>query len=280
MRVKKEQIHLPGLSVRFLRFALDAFRTELHRHAEFELTWIEQGSGVRLLGDSVEAFESGDLVLVGSDLPHAWRSSRADAARPSVATVLQFPGALCGRSSAPELAALQPLLALAARGLRITGQTRERVLQRLCALREADALQRLLGLFDILGQLALRPQDLVPAATTAAAAALEDGPSRRIDKVIQWIHAHLGEALSTREAAAVAHVTPAAFSRFFRRETGKTYTRYLNDLRCAEACVLLRKSALPVATIAADCGFRTVSHFNRSFLQRMNTTPRGYRQGA
>lgn len=74
--------------------------------------------------------------------------------------------------------------------------------------------------------------------------------------------------------------SPAAFSRFFQRETGKTYTQYVNDLRCAEACVLLREPTLPVATIAADCGFRTSSHFNREFRARMKTTPRAWRQRA
>jgi AraC-like DNA-binding protein len=278
MRVKKERINLVDQSLRFSRVGLDTFWTELHRHAQLQLTWVEQGAGVRLLGDSAEPFESGDLVLVGSDLPHAWLNAGTHTAPPSVASVMQFSSALFAQTSLPELSVLQPLAVLARRGLLITGPTHEHVVQRMSGLRDADALQRLLGLIDILRQLTLRPQDLRPVASTTAVAT--NGQFRRIDRVIQWVHAHLSESLSMQEAASVAHVTPAAFSRFFRRETGKTYTRYVNDLRCAEACVLLRRSVLPVAAIAADCGFKTSSHFNRKFLERMKTTPRSYRQQA
>jgi AraC-like DNA-binding protein len=219
-------------------------------------------------------------VLVGSDLPHAWLITSADAATPSVASVMQFSNALFVESTLPELNALEPLAILAKRGLVITGKTHEHVVQRLRDLRDADAIQRLVGLIDILRLLTLRPQDLKPVASTAAVAGKKDGQSRRIDRVIQWIHSHLSDSLSSQEAAAVAHVTPAAFSRFFHRETGKTFTRYVNDLRCAEACSLLRTSDLPVAIVAVDCGFKTSSHFNRKFLERMNTTPRSYRQSA
>jgi AraC-like DNA-binding protein len=280
MRVKKELIKLPDLSLRFLRFELDAFRTELHRHAQLELTWIEKGTGVRFVGDCAEAFESGDLVLLGSELPHAWVSASADALRPSVASVLQFHGALFAQAAMPELAALQPLALQARRGLKISGQTHEFVTRRLRDLRDADGLGRFVGLIDILRGLSLRPKDLTPVSVTTSGTAKAGEPLRRIDRVIQWVQANVGGTLSTREAAHVAHISPAAFSRFFRRETGKTFTHYVNEVRCAEACVLLRKSDAAVAEIAADCGFRTSSHFNREFLARLRTTPRAYRQRA
>jgi AraC-like DNA-binding protein len=83
--------------------------------------------------------------------------------------------------------------------------------------------------------------------------------------------------LNVHDAARVAHVSPAAFSRFFRRETGKTWSDYVNDVRCSEACVALRQSDKPVAHIALDCGYRTLSHFNRAFRARLGVTPSAYR---
>ena len=84
--------------------------------------------------------------------------------------------------------------------------------------------------------------------------------------------------LTIEEAAAKVHVSPAAFSRFFRRSLGKTFTEYVNDLRCTEAAIQLRKTDKPVATVAHDCGFTTLSHFNRQFLLRHGQTPRLYRK--
>jgi AraC-like DNA-binding protein len=84
--------------------------------------------------------------------------------------------------------------------------------------------------------------------------------------------------LSIETAAAQVHVTPAAFSRFFRRSLGKTFTEYVNDLRCTEAAIQLRRSDKSIAIIAQACGFSTLSHFNKQFLQRYEQTPRNYRR--
>jgi len=95
--------------------------------------------------------------------------------------------------------------------------------------------------------------------------------------VIDWLQRHLTDELRVDDAARLAHVTPAALSRWFRREVGKTFTQYINDLRFGAACVQLRQSDRPIATIAADCGFATMSHFNRQFRLRAGMTPREYR---
>jgi len=95
--------------------------------------------------------------------------------------------------------------------------------------------------------------------------------------VIDCLQRHLTDELRVDDAARLAHVTPAAFSRWFRREVGKTFIQYINDLRFGAACVQLRQSDRPIATIAADCGFATMSHFNRQFRLRAGMTPREYR---
>ena len=279
MRVNEEHVTHPDQAFRLLNLELPLFAGERHRHPQLELTWVERGRGVRLVGDSAEPFEDGDLVLLGEKLPHLWTSLRGgDAPQPSRATVLQFPGSLVDTPGMPELQALRPLLQRAARGLAVAGQTHAAVVARLPALHGAGALGRLLGLIELLRVLSLRPADLRPLASRPAAAD-SSGRGARIDRVIDWIQAHLAEPLSLEDAARQAHVTPAAFSRFFKRETGKTFTDYVNDLRCSEACVRLRSTADPVGAVALACGFSTASHFNRQFSTRLAMTPRAYRKG-
>ena len=142
-------------------------------------------------------------------------------------------------------------------------------------------LSRLALLLEILGLLIANPQSLQTLSTVSsisAGGADTDQTDRRIDRVVHWIHQHLSHNLTIEEAAAKVHVSPAAFSRFFRRSLGKTFTEYVNDLRCTEAAIQLRKTDKPVATVAHDCGFTTLSHFNRQFLLRHGQTPRLYRK--
>jgi AraC-like DNA-binding protein len=101
---------------------------------------------------------------------------------------------------------------------------------------------------------------------------------RRIARVIDWVHRHYARALTVEAAARLVHISPAAFSRFFSREVGKTFTQYINDVRCSEACIRLRSSDKPVALIAQECGFDTMSHFNRQFRARTGASPLAYRR--
>jgi AraC-like DNA-binding protein len=283
MKAIKERIYHLDQSLLCRRFTLPAFAMERHRHPQFELTWIERGVGIRFVGDSAAPFAEGDLVLIGSEVPHTWVSSVAADSGSSrkddscIASVVQFSATLFDHAALPELAALQPLLQRASRGLLVCGPAHAEVTQRMTKMIAQDGLGQLENLLGILGVLHRAPSELKAIASPVTEPARAVGPNRRIDRVIQWINQNLTEPLNPQDAALVAHVSPAAFSRFFKRETGKTYTDYVNDVRCAKACVLLRQTAHTIAHIANDCGFSTHSHFNRQFISRLGLTPRQYR---
>lgn len=283
MQVTKEHVTHPHGSLRFLRFELHAFRAPRHAHRHLELTWIERGFGLRLVGNDASSFEDGDLVLLGSQVPHTWLTQGARQRPMPASSVVQFAPEWLQSSPWPELARAGPLLLLAARGLHIRGKCAKEVKAAMTRMREADDYARLAALIGIIGSLVRHPRDLVPIATAPSAdGRSNDGwadaaSSRRVDRVIDWLQRHLAEELRVDDAAKLAHVSPAAFSRWFKREVGKTFTQYLNDLRFGAACVRLRQSDRPVATIAQDCGFATMSHFNRQFRQRAGMTPREYR---
>jgi AraC-like DNA-binding protein len=281
MRVNEEQVSHPDRAFRFLRFETDRFRGDRHRHRQLELTWIEAGVGLRFVGDDATPFAAGDLVLLGSNVAHSWVSSKRRIATKAAATVIQFAPELLALPQVPELASLGPLAARAQRGLSIEGASHQAIIDVLVRVRTADPIARLAGWIEILGLLRRYERDFRTLASSALrglpASANERPEARRIDQTLDWIHRHLVRELRVADAARVAHVTPAAFSRYFHREVGKTFTRYVNDVRCSEACLKLRLTDRPVATVARECGFTTLSHFNRQFRLRHGVTPREFR---
>ncbi len=280
MKVIEEPVHHPGGSFRFLALELRAFGGGRHRHAQAELTWVERGQGLRFVGDHVEPFADGDLVLVGPWLPHHW-SGRAARGEPAYrARVVQFPPALAEAGLLPELTPLQAVLARAGRGLAIGGRTHGRLTAALAAMDGAGAAARLALLMQVFAALIeADAAELRPLAAQGVPRPRGAGePLRRIDRVLEWMHRQLHTELPLAEAARRAHVSPAAFSRFFRRETGRTWTEAVNELRCSEAARRLRHDTRPVAEIAVDCGWRTQSHFNRVFRARFGMTPRAWRR--
>jgi AraC-like DNA-binding protein len=282
MNIVQERISHPHRSFRVLRLALNAFAGGRHRHRQIELTWVERGSGLRFVGDSVQAYEGSDMVLLGPRVPHAWLSAKAPRGLPHLATVVQFPPEVLDIEAWPELGAARALCAEAGRGLRIDGPGRSAVAAALQQVPDTQGLHGLAALLTLLACLvqhrpAMTPLASAPVSARAGAAGEQD---TRIARVVDWVHRHLHQPLSNERAARQAHIAPASFSRYFRREVGKSFTEYVNDLRCSEAGLRLRSSDKPVALIAHECGYETLSHFNRQFKQRMGVTPREFRSGA
>jgi len=283
MKIFREAVHHPDESLRLLHLELPTFEGGLHRHAHAELTWIERGQGLRWVGDSVEPFIDGDLVLVGGEVAHLWASRGPQPAAGCAATVLQFKPDWAARTGLPELAGVSPLLLRAALGLEIRSDTRLEVQRLLLRLRQATAARRVAAMVDLLATLMEGAADLRELSTRisgGAPAAEGLAGSQRVDRVLNWIEEHLAEELRVEDAAAVAHVSAAAFGRFFRREVGKSFTEYVNDARCGWAALQLIQGRESIAHIAQSSGFPTLSHFGGQFRRRYRLAPRAFRADA
>lgn len=279
MRISRENVVHPQESLRCLHLELHAFRSGLHRHGHAELTWIERGQGLRWVGDSVEPFFDGDLVLLGSDMVHTWASRGEPRPGRCRATVLQFPADWAQRTGLPELSGVAPLLLLARRGLQLQGATREAVASLLQRTREAGGARRVAAFVEMLAVMLEGRADLRPLASDRGPAAAGSANAvRRIDPVLAWVENHLGEELRVEQAAALVHVTPAAFARFFRREIGKGFVEYVNDARCSWAALRLLEGRQPVAQVAHECGFPALSNFGEQFRRRYGVSPRDFRK--
>ena len=276
IKVIDEHVSHPDQAFRFLRFACAPQPGRWHRHPQLELTWIERGAGIRYVGDSVAPFMDGDLALIGPDLPHIWDIAPQDGEAVDV-TVLQFPEQLCQLAQLPEMSDMHDVLRRSRAGLRIDGACREDITALLAQMRAQTPLRRLGLMIEVMALLAEHPdaQHRLASAPQRAAGSMS---GKRIDPVIDWIHANLGHTLRAEEGARVACITPAAFSRFFQRETGKPFSVYVSQARCSAACLVLLRSDKPVALIAQECGFATQSNFNRQFLAHTGLTPRDYRR--
>ncbi len=246
-----------------------------HFHAEIELTAILHSRGRRFVGDSIEAYGDGDLVLLGPNLPHTWQSDAGRRGRHE-AVFCQFPETFLG-TELPELVGVRRLLQRSSRGLRFTGATQKAVLRKMEVLDRAQGLTRLRGLLDILDQLA-RSRDARPLSSREFVPELRRGDAERVDRVCRHLNGRVTEGVTLAEAARVAHLSIPAFSRAFRRTTGKTLVGYLQELRTGLACRALIESERPISDIAFGSGFHNLSNFNRRFRELKGMSPREYRR--
>ncbi|NED97859.1 AraC family transcriptional regulator [Phytoactinopolyspora alkaliphila] len=250
-----------------------------HVHPEIELTLITRGSGARFVGDSIEHYRPGDLALIGADVPHTYASSSTGAQQDAdehEAIVVQFRRDFLGADlfTRPEFMHADRLLNEASRGLAI--EATPAMVNTLTSLPGLLPATRTLTLIDIVIQLTMA--ETRPLSTSTRHPVL-GGPARqRINDICAYLHEHFRRPVSSEEVAAVAHMSPTALSRHFRRALGQTMTDYVNELRISAACELLTDTELPITEIAAQCGYSNLSNFNRRFRALKHTNPRHYRR--
>ncbi|MFC5410420.1 helix-turn-helix domain-containing protein [Larkinella bovis] len=282
MKALFEKIELGDhTSLRVIHLELPYFEAPWHFHPEYELTYIVRSHGKRFVGDHVEPFEAGDLVLLGPDLPHFWRNDdeyyQPDSGQIAEAIVIQFAKTL-GETLLPQLPETRPLSALLNRaryGLRFSPQKVTGVKKALENLLHSDGLERLLQLLALLQQLADDPTAMMLASDNYELKASE-AETERMKRVLDYMLAHFREEIRVDAMASVAGMAPAAFCRYFRKRTRKSFIEYLNELRISHARKLLVQSDLSISQIGFECGFNNISHFHRQFKLHNGTTPLKY----
>ncbi|TDU70924.1 AraC-like DNA-binding protein [Prosthecobacter fusiformis] len=252
------------------------YGTRWHFHPEFQITLAIRSRGHRVVGDNIAPISDGDLVLVGSNLPHVWHQE--EGAGIVDAIIIRFEENFLGKDmmALPELESVRRLLRRASRGLEIKGAVRKEVSLRLRHLAESDGLTRVVDLLAVLDVMS-RAKDLKPLASAAYEPTLHATDQGRMERVCDYIHQHLTEDIDRAQLAKLAHLSEGAFSRFFRSRTGKTVPEYINEVRIGRACRMIAEDQNNITDIALDCGYRNLANFNRRFREVVGSTPREYR---
>lgn len=257
------------------------FTAQYHCHPELEIVYIKQGSGKCIIGDTVTTFRKGDIAVIGSGLPHIWTSSdgdfsvQADRARSIVA---YFNKDLFNSNfyKMREIQKLVDFLDRSSRGLKIEGEARELVASRMERLTRRKGFKKVIGLMEILNTLSLSkdtyfitPENGQPVNSFIT--------SDRLSNVYQYIRENFKKDISLDEIASIANLTPPAFCRLFKSRTSKHFVEYLNEIRISFACKQLQETDKTINEIGFECGFNTISNFNKRFKAVMGLSPKNYR---
>ncbi|MBI5386510.1 MAG: helix-turn-helix transcriptional regulator [Verrucomicrobia bacterium] len=255
------------------------FTCPWHFHTENELILTLQFPGFRMIGDNITPLEPGDLVLVGSNLPHIWQldARRGRRSLPVRILLVQFEEGFLGQDfwALPAVQPLRQLLKRAAVGLGFNGKTRERAAKLMTEMRAARGLRRMALFLSVLDTLS-SSSECRPISSPGYSPQLSPFNQERMDRVFQFIHERLDQPLHLHEAARRAGLSAGAFSRFFRLHSGRTFPEFVNELRVGRACRLLAEADRKITDIAFACGFNNLSNFNRQFRRLKRMTPREF----
>ena len=247
-----------------------------HFHPEVELTLIVRGRSMKFVGDAIERSLDGDLVLLGSNLPHTWASDKG--VRDSESIVIQFLPDFWGErfNTLPEMRQVMTLLDRARYGLSFTGDVRNEVAGLMDSAVTASPIDQLWLLIDMLARLS-RATDARQLSRSDQTRHGQLNVSRRMRRVLDRLHADIVELPAQSELAAEIGMSPQAFSRFFKQQVGKPFVQYVNEWRVGLACRNLLETDESITDIALGSGFDNLSNFNRQFKRIVGVTPTDYR---
>lgn len=250
-----------------------------HFHPEYEIQLITSTTGKYFVGDYIGNFAPGNLVMVGSNLPHNWVSnvSQGDHVNERC-LILQFDTGFVARAieAFPEFKRVELLLDASRWGVLFTPETgvaAEPIMHEMLSAKGMRRLTLFLALFDLLVQ-SVAPVKLASAAYCADPARYAES---RINHVLSYIGKNLSQALRESELAELVGQSVSAFSRYFRRHTGVPFVQYVNRLRINLACQLLMSGELNITDICYQVGFNNLSNFNRQFLSLKGMSPSRWR---
>jgi AraC-like DNA-binding protein len=256
------------------RYQVPYFQFKWHYHPEFELTYIVKGNGYRIVGNSYEPFNDGDLVLLGSNLSHTW-SGKADGDVNSDAIVIQFSSEfILPFLELNESLLIKNMLDSSLRGINF--EPDEQLVTKIIEITETNGVERILKLISILDILSKKQIKLIAPNTFHNVVSRKS--EVRINKVCLFIQNNFQNKIYLKEVADLIYLTESNFCKFFKKATGKTYSDYVNEIRINEASRLLIQSDNTISQISFECGFETLSYFNRVFLNKKGTTPSVYRK--
>ena len=219
----------------------DRFTYPWHFHSQYEIIYVKESHGLCFVGDCIEKFSAGDVILFGTNLPHYMRSNDIYGSENVTSrvqgTIIQFEQNFMQYSFDyyPQFLQIKMLLEESKRGIIFPKQDATRV-----------------GELLTLG-------------------------NKRIDKIISFINNNYTRNLKLNEIAGMASMNSSAFCRYFKENTGKTLLQYVMEMRVGYACKLLALGEMDISQIAVECGFDSITHFNRTFKQLVNLTPTQYR---
>jgi AraC-like DNA-binding protein len=252
-----------------------------HSHPELELVFVIEGFGKRIIGNTVEPFEAGDMVFIGSNVPHLWLSDPAfyeeNSLLQSKVIVTYFNPKIFSQifDSVKEFHQIREMIRQSSKGLKIWGETRNMIADKLIELSDLQGFRKVEGLLQIM--------DIISVSDEKSCIVNDDSdhyddlyPDRLVN-VIKFIKDNLHDELTLRQVSDIACMTEQSFCRYFKKRVKKTFSQFLNDLRIAHARELLIQTDKSVNDIAYLCGFKSCSHFCYVFKGHSGESPVQYK---
>ena len=248
---------------------------KLHQHEEIQLCAIVKGEGSLVVGDSINEYKSGDILIIGSNIPHVFRSDVSNCNTTFMQTLF-FTKTSFGNDffELGDFTEIQKLFKISENGGIVTDNN-QAILTLFSELKKTSNLNRFILFLKIINQ--LLQVDIKPLSTFIYQKKYSDNEGKRMSTIMEFTMSHFQNEITLNNIASIANMTPNAFCRYFKQRTNKTYFQFLIEVRIENSCRLLKNKDLLITEVSEKSGFKNISNFNRKFKENKGITPSKFR---
>lgn len=261
---------------------LPYFYPHLHRHHEIQLTWIQKGEGTLVAENNMHGFWPNEIYWLGANQPHVFKSAPSyfspNSKRiTSALTVFFNPnGQLAHLFDLPEVKSIKKFIQQHTSGFQVPQENVAEISNLMTQIKNGSGIEQLLCFIEILKKM-LGYENLSPLSASSMPQQYSEFEGIRIGNIYNYIMQHFDKEIALEDVAKQAHMTPQAFCRYFKKHTRHTFIEFLNEVRINEACKQLTDSVYDsISTIAYNCGFNSITNFNRVFKGITGRSPSEY----
>ncbi len=257
---------------------MNNFYAPHHYHSDYEIIYIKKSFGIRIIGNNIDNYQAGEVVILGPGLPHYHTiGSTHDDQKNLIETIaVLFPQSLIDSNMQfPEFAQNQIILEKLKFGLELKKHTKKRVQEALEKMSLTPQPRNFFLLFSILEAIT----EEGASYTTLSTVAYDNKKiyNQKTKHILEFIANNYLSSVTVDKAAKQAELSKTGFCNFFKSQTGYTFSHYINMLRISKACELLSISPKNVSEIAYEIGYENLAYFNRKFKEIKELTPKEFR---
>ncbi|WP_312074789.1 AraC family transcriptional regulator [Chryseobacterium sp.] len=248
----------------------------MHQQETWELAYIVTGSGIRIIGDIVENFSEGEVILIPPDVPHCWSfDANVYDKEGKIENICIFINPdffenfkICF----PEFGHLISEIQENPHALSFSGETLKNLQDLMKNMKLQNKMERLSSLLLILEKISSSKNLNIVGSRTE-----ERKNEKKLHEIYMFILNNFHRNIELGEVSEVAGMPKSTFCLFFKKMTGKSFMTYLTNFRIESACQMLLKTKLSISEICVSSGFNDIPYFNRTFKKIKNVTPGEFR---
>jgi transcriptional regulator, AraC family len=254
-----------------------SFYEMLHQHKEIQISYIVEGEGSLIVGDSVNFYSKGDVVVLGENVPHVFKSNLSKSDHSRMFTLFFTRSSFGdGLFEIDELSALRSFFNKAENGFAVNSN-RSKIRSLIQEIHTDSKIDRFIKFFHLLKL--INRSNTSSLSTYVPSKKYSDNEGRRMSAVYEYTMNNFQYEIRLETISAIAAMTKNAFCKYFKKRTNKTFITFLNEIRIEESCNQMQSNKeISIADIAEMSGFQNISNFNRRFKNYKGKTPREFKR--